>query len=113
MATSTPTKTVHLQILVKKADHLSTEQFHAYWLTAHPQIWLGVPIVRANVVRYAQFHVDAGTTASLSAVRAIYPFSFQLRWGKGGEEEEEEEIFRLSRDGNRNGNGNKARGREK
>ena len=61
------TKLIHLQILIKKLDTLSPEDFHTYWTQSHPKIWLNVPIVQQNVVRYTQFHADEKTAAGLKA----------------------------------------------
>ena len=64
MATET---SFHLTILIKKLDKLSFTDFHTYWSTSHPKIWLSVPIVQQKVIKYSQFHVDHGTTRSLEA----------------------------------------------
>jgi hypothetical protein len=58
-------KLVHLQILIKKLDTLPNEDFHSYWRDSHPQIWLNVAIVKKNVLKYSQFHVDNKTSAGL------------------------------------------------
>ncbi len=61
------TKLVHIQILIKKLDTLSDEDFHTYWRDSHPKVWLNVEIVEKNVVKYTQFHVDNKTSAGLKA----------------------------------------------
>ncbi|KAF2107429.1 hypothetical protein BDV96DRAFT_606528 [Lophiotrema nucula] len=49
---------VRITILIRKQDSISHEDFHTYWSTSHPKIWLSVPIVREKIVKYSQFHVD-------------------------------------------------------
>ena len=58
--------TVRITILLKKLDTISTEEFNYYWSQQHPSIFLSVPIVRQNLTRYSQFHVDAAVTAGLA-----------------------------------------------
>ncbi|TVY60737.1 hypothetical protein LSUE1_G007921, partial [Lachnellula suecica] len=58
---------VKLTILIKKLDSISYEHFHHYWRVEHPKTWLSVRIVRDNVLRYSQFHVDNSTSAGLKA----------------------------------------------
>ncbi|TVY40592.1 hypothetical protein LSUB1_G003033 [Lachnellula subtilissima] len=65
MSGTTPTKQVKLTILVKKLDTLSTEEFHRYWRAEHPKAWLSVAIVKANVLKYSQFHVNNPVTEDL------------------------------------------------
>jgi len=60
-------KLVHVQILIKKLDTLSDEEFHTYWRDSHPKIWLNVDIVKKNVLKYSQFHVDQKTSNGLKA----------------------------------------------
>ncbi|MCJ1389885.1 hypothetical protein MMC18_002742 [Xylographa bjoerkii] len=55
----------HLTILIKKLDSLSNEEFHKYWSTSHPKIWLSVKVVQEKVLKYSQFHVDHDTSAAL------------------------------------------------
>ncbi|MCJ1401106.1 hypothetical protein MMC11_004318 [Xylographa trunciseda] len=69
----------HLTIFIKKLDSLSNEDFHTYWSTSHPKIWLNVKIVQEKVLKYSQvlspkqlhlrelFHVDHDTSAALKA----------------------------------------------
>lgn len=52
------TELVRIIILINKLDTISYEQFHKYWSTEHPNIWLSVPIVQGKIVKYSQFHGD-------------------------------------------------------
>lgn len=45
---------VHLTILIKKLDTISDADFHTYWSTSHPKIWLSVKVVKEKVVKYSQ-----------------------------------------------------------
>ncbi|KAJ9144234.1 hypothetical protein NKR23_g6237 [Pleurostoma richardsiae] len=56
----------HLTILIKKLDHLSHEEFHNYWSKSHPSTFLSVGIVRSNVKKYVQFHINQNVSASLA-----------------------------------------------
>jgi len=58
---------VHLIILIKKLDTVSDADFHTYWSTSHPKIWLSVKVVKEKVVKYSQFHVDRGVMDALAA----------------------------------------------
>ena len=49
---------VHLTILVKKLDTISDADFHKYWSTEHPKIWLDVSVVKEKVVKYSQVRVS-------------------------------------------------------
>jgi hypothetical protein len=60
-------KLVHVQILIKKLDAISDEEFHTYWRDPHPKIWLSVDIVKKNVIKYSQFHADQKTSGQLTA----------------------------------------------
>jgi len=60
-------KLVHVQVLVKKLGALSDEEFHTYWRDPHPKIWLSVDIVKKNVIKYSQFHIDQKTSGQLTA----------------------------------------------
>ncbi len=88
MATQIENQTVHLTILIKKTDSLSSEEFHAYWVNEHPKIWLSVPIVQTNVLKYTQFHVDEKVSGGLKAAGlpiAEYDGGVQI-WGRNLEE---------------------------
>jgi hypothetical protein len=72
-------KLVHLQILLKKLDALTNEDFHHYfvpsmilsildevlttyrWQFEHPKTWLSVDVVKKKVVKYTQLYVDHTT----------------------------------------------------
>jgi hypothetical protein len=60
-------KLVHVQIHIKKLDTLSDEEFHIYWRDPHPKIWLRADILKKNVIKYSQFHVDQKTSGQLTA----------------------------------------------
>lgn len=47
-------KLAHIQILIKKLDSMSDEEFHTYWTEEHPKVWLGVAVVKEKVVKYTQ-----------------------------------------------------------
>lgn len=82
---------IRITALIKKLPTISTEDFHKYWVRLthlpstitspsshvpqlspraqseqHASIFLSVPIVRANLTRYSQFHIDAPFASSLS-----------------------------------------------
>ncbi|MCJ1415701.1 hypothetical protein MMC32_002033 [Xylographa parallela] len=57
----------HLTIFIKKLDSLSHDDFHKYWSTSHPQVWLNIKIVQEKVLKYSQFHVDHETSSALRA----------------------------------------------
>lgn len=68
---------VHLMLLVKKAEHISTEEFHKYWVranhkyhaysphadrnqsTTHADLFNSLSIVAEKVRKYSQFHVSS------------------------------------------------------
>ena len=37
------------------------------WSKQHPDVFLSVPIVKKNITRYSQFHVDHQTSSALKA----------------------------------------------
>jgi hypothetical protein len=47
-------KLVRTTILIKKIDMLSHSEFNAYWRKNHPKIFLSIPIVQKNIVKYSQ-----------------------------------------------------------
>ncbi|OTA62372.1 hypothetical protein K449DRAFT_434034 [Hypoxylon sp. EC38] len=49
---------VRITFFMKKKNNLSHEEFHKYWSEEHSKIFLSVPIVRRNIIRYSQFHSD-------------------------------------------------------
>jgi hypothetical protein len=56
---------VRLSILVKKLPSISTEEFNKYWDEKHPSVFLSVPIVKKNLTKYQQFHVDPAVAEPL------------------------------------------------
>ncbi|XXH05696.1 hypothetical protein Hte_012131 [Hypoxylon texense] len=59
LAIDTRTKSeqlVKITLFIKKRDNLTYEEFHEYWSGPHVEIFHSVPIVRQNIVKYAQFH---------------------------------------------------------
>ncbi|KAI2610223.1 uncharacterized protein GGS25DRAFT_521032 [Hypoxylon fragiforme] len=57
---------VKLTVFLKKRDDISHEEFHKYWDNEHAKIFLSVPIVKKNVVKYTQFHANNGATADIT-----------------------------------------------
>ncbi|KAI1454433.1 EthD domain-containing protein [Annulohypoxylon moriforme] len=49
---------VKITFFIRKKDNLSHEEFHRYWSEEHSKIFLSVPIIRRNIVKYSQFHAD-------------------------------------------------------
>jgi len=48
------TDRVRLVALVKKLDSVSTEEFSRYWVEEHSKVFLSVPIVQTNLLKYEQ-----------------------------------------------------------
>ncbi|KAI1380263.1 hypothetical protein F4677DRAFT_441579 [Hypoxylon crocopeplum] len=60
--TATTVKTdrlVKMTFFIKKKDGMSYEDFHKYWSEEHSRIFLSVPIIRRNLVKYSQFHSNS------------------------------------------------------
>ncbi|KAI2472821.1 EthD domain-containing protein [Annulohypoxylon bovei var. microspora] len=57
-ATSNNNRLVKITFFMKKKDGISHEEFHKYWSEEHSKIFLSVPIIRRNLVKYSQFHSD-------------------------------------------------------
>ncbi|KAK7179675.1 hypothetical protein DPSP01_011577 [Paraphaeosphaeria sporulosa] len=56
---------IRITILIKKLDTVSTEDFHSYWSTKHPSIFLSVPTAQKLLLRYSQYHISRPLTTAL------------------------------------------------
>ncbi|KAH9206398.1 hypothetical protein DL95DRAFT_396956 [Leptodontidium sp. 2 PMI_412] len=69
-------KKVHLTILIQKLDTIPHEGFYRYWTIEHPRIWLSVPIVRENVLKYVS--LPPLTTLTLYLTPSPYSSCYSL-----------------------------------
>ncbi|KAF5365114.1 hypothetical protein D9758_011026 [Tetrapyrgos nigripes] len=61
---STPTlraDRVRLLSLIKQNPSISREEFDRYWLEHHSQLFLSLDIVKRNILKYEQLHVNQKT----------------------------------------------------
>ena len=59
------------------------------WSTEHPKIWLNVPIVQKNIVKYSQYHADEQVTSALKTEHGLPMASYDgvvEMWGRSVEE---------------------------
>ncbi|KAF4435248.1 Dimeric alpha+beta barrel [Fusarium acutatum] len=80
-------KIVRITFLLRKRDVVTYEQFHKYWSEEHPKIWLSVPIVKQNLVKYSQFHADEKLDLSATGMPPVAPFDgAATMWAKSLED---------------------------
>ncbi|KAF7420841.1 hypothetical protein PC9H_011359 [Pleurotus ostreatus] len=48
---------IRVTLLLKRKPGMTRAQFNEYWGTHHARIFTGLKAVRANLVRYNQFHI--------------------------------------------------------
>ncbi|KAI1416651.1 hypothetical protein F5Y13DRAFT_205493 [Hypoxylon sp. FL1857] len=56
---SSSNRLVRITFFIKKKTDLTSEEFHKYWSEEHSKVFLSVPIVRRNIIKYSQFHSDS------------------------------------------------------
>ncbi|KAG9506510.1 hypothetical protein J7337_000042 [Fusarium musae] len=79
-------KIVRITLLLRKRDDVTYEQFHN-WSEEHPKIWLSVPIVQQNLVKYSQFHADEKLDLSGTIMPPVAPFDgAATMWAKSLED---------------------------
>ncbi|KAF5687188.1 dimeric alpha+beta barrel [Fusarium denticulatum] len=80
-------KIVRITFLLRKRDDVTYEQFHKYWSEEHPKIWLSVPIVKQNLVKYSQFHADEKLDLLGTGMPPVAPFDgAATMWAKSLED---------------------------
>ncbi|KAF5572747.1 dimeric alpha+beta barrel [Fusarium pseudoanthophilum] len=80
-------KIVRITFLLRKRDDVTYGQFHKYWSEEHPKIWLSVPIVKQNLVKYSQFHADEKLDLSGTGMPPVAPFDgAATMWAKSLED---------------------------
>ncbi|KAF5720109.1 dimeric alpha+beta barrel [Fusarium mundagurra] len=73
-------KIVRITFLLRKRDDVT-------WSEEHPKIWLSVPIVKQNLVKYSQFHADETLDLSGTGMPPVAPFDgAATMWAKSLED---------------------------
>ncbi|KAG4266599.1 hypothetical protein FPRO03_01883 [Fusarium proliferatum] len=80
-------KIVRITFLLRKRDDIT-------WSEEHPKIWLSVPIVKQNLVKYSQFHADERLDLSGTGMPSVAPFDgAATMWAKSLEDLHAVRIF--------------------
>ncbi|KAG4271278.1 hypothetical protein FPRO04_11201 [Fusarium proliferatum] len=80
-------KIVRITFLLRKYDDIT-------WSEEHPKIWLSVPIVKQNLVKYSQFHADKKLDLSGTGMPPVAPFDgAATMWAKSLEDLHAVRIF--------------------
>ncbi|KAI1796519.1 hypothetical protein LXA43DRAFT_987989 [Ganoderma leucocontextum] len=68
---------VRLAVLMAPKPGLSFEEFDRYWLDVHAKVFSSIAIVKRNLLKYEQFHLDPkynDLVAAQSLARSKSPF---------------------------------------
>jgi hypothetical protein len=70
-------KLVRITILIKKVDTLTRSEFNEHWRNKHPKIFLSVPIVQKNIVKYSQVFSPGEFELFMLTGRFSFMWTFQ------------------------------------
>ncbi|KZV93440.1 hypothetical protein EXIGLDRAFT_45469 [Exidia glandulosa HHB12029] len=65
---------IKFTVFIKRKDGLSIEDFNKYWSDHHAEVFKSIPIVKKNLVKYTQYHVNTEASAIVGAVMPVAPF---------------------------------------
>ncbi|KAI0674974.1 hypothetical protein C8Q78DRAFT_1009866 [Trametes maxima] len=69
MASSAPSlrpDRVRLSMLLVPKEGLSLEDFRRHWIENHASLFSSLPVVKKNLLKYEQYHIDSTTTAAVA-----------------------------------------------
>ncbi|KAI0330149.1 hypothetical protein GY45DRAFT_1324032 [Cubamyces sp. BRFM 1775] len=67
----TPPQRFRLMVSFAPKEGVSMEDFRAHWSGTHARLFLSLMIVRTNILKYEQFYVDAGSSATMAQIAAV------------------------------------------
>ncbi|KII93019.1 hypothetical protein PLICRDRAFT_376893 [Plicaturopsis crispa FD-325 SS-3] len=59
-------------VFLKRKEGTSKEEFKRYWLDVHGPLYVALPIVKKNVLRYEQIHPDDAQAQALGIAVSAY-----------------------------------------
>ncbi|THH28519.1 hypothetical protein EUX98_g5670 [Antrodiella citrinella] len=64
--------------LIHPKEGISHEEFSTYWLNTHSQVFLSLPVVQRNILKYEQYHFNQTVNAQLAALGTHLPSAHGL-----------------------------------